>query len=204
MLGPFSFLVVLTTSIAIVADPSAAFREDDRTAPSSKEALAALERPSLGAKTGEGLDIDPSTVTQVGSYPLSSGGRHEVYLARSRNGWTCILEERPAGFAPNGERGGIYGGGCSPTDASATWLKISVSAAGNVDASSPPPGLSIVGIAGAGIGRVAVRMQDGALLTLALNAAGGFHFSGSSGHGAPVAVFGFDAVGRQVAETQVR
>lgn len=196
--------LAVVAGLAAIADQSAASGGGEhKQAISPRAALDALEQPGLSAETGRGLDIDPSTVTPVGSYALPSGGRHEVYRATARNGWTCILEERPAGTAPNGEPLGLYGGGCSPADSSQYALKISVSAAGNVDETAPR-GLSIVGVAGSGIRRVEVRMADGAVIPLAMNAARGFHFAGASGHGDPTAVVGFDAAGRKVDEAAVR
>lgn len=204
----YALVVLLLGSVvllAVVVGPSSASGGDRHPATSAEVALEAMSQPSVSPLTGDGLDIDPSSVTKVGSYDLPSGGQHEVYRAKSRNGWNCILEERPVGTAPNGEPLGIYGGGCSSPSAAADALKISISGAGDVDAENPPAGLSIVGVAGPGVTRVAVRMRSGALVTVPLNATRGFHFAASSQDGAaPAAVVAFDARGRTVAERAVR
>lgn len=204
----YALVVLLLGSVvllAVVVGPSSASGGDRQPATSPEVALEAMSQPSLSPLTGDGLDIDPSSVIKVGSYVLPSGGQHEVYRAKSRNGWNCILEERPVGTAPNGKPLGIYGGGCSPPSAAADALKISVSGAGDVDAENAPAGLSIVGVAGPGVTRVAVRMGNGSLVTVPLNAMRGFHFAASSGgRSAPTAVVAFDALGRAVSERAIR
>lgn len=200
--------LVATTAMAVVAGwasiagQSAASGGERRQVASPRAALDALEQSGLSNETGRALDIDPSTVTQVGSFLLASGGRHEVYRAKTRDGWTCILEERPAGATPDGEPLGLYGDGCSPAGSSENSLRVSVSAAGSVDEAGAR-GLSIVGVAGSAIGRVEVRMTDGVVIPLAMNAARGFHFAGAQGNGRPAAVVGFDAAGRKVDEVAV-
>jgi hypothetical protein len=197
-------IVVLTiaalASIAL-ADQSSASTETSHRVGSAAAALTALERPGLSSETGQGLDIDPSTVVLVGSFALPSGGRHEVYRAKSRNGWTCILEERPVGTAPNGEPIGLYGGGCSPGALASNAINISVSGAGNVDEAGTQA-LSIIGVAGSGVHRVALKTSSGAVLPMTLGPDGGFHFSGNAS--GPTAVVAFDATGSKVNEKSLR
>jgi hypothetical protein len=201
VLGGFCVSVFATSSLMIaMADPSVASGRGRLPVVPAEKVRSELELPGLRAETGFGLDIDPSSVTHVGSFALPSGGIHEVYRAKSRDGWTCILEERPVGTSPNGKPQSIYGGGCSPQALAPHALKVSVSGAGNVDASGAE-GLSIVGFAGPAVDRVGLRMSDGTVVPLVLNPSRGFHFSGAAAMKvSPVAVVAFDRAGAKVNE----
>lgn len=205
VIGGFFVSAIATSSLLIVmADPSTASGRGRLPVVPAEEVREELEQPGLRAETGFGLNIDPSTVTHVGSFALPSGGLHEVYRAKSREGWTCILEERPIGTSPNGKPQSIYGGGCSPQTLAPHGLKVSVSGAGNVDEPGSE-GLSIVGFAGPGVDRVSLRMSDGTLVPLVLTPTRGFHFSGARGMMVPpVAVLAFDNAGAKVNERSVR
>lgn len=205
VIGGFGLTAVVTSALMIaIADPSAASGRGRLPVVPAEEVRKELEQSGMRAETGFGLNIDPSTVTHVGSYALPSGGLHEVYRAKSRDGWTCILEERPVGTTPNGKPLTIYGGGCSPQTLPLHGLKVSVSGAGNVD-DPGSDGLSIVGFAGAGVDRVSVRMADGTLVPVALNGTRGFHFTGVTGTTVqPIAVVAFDKAGVEVNERSVK
>lgn len=159
------------------------------------------------SQTLEALDLDPASVIRVGSFQLPSGGQHDVYVARSREGWTCIVEQRAVGVAPNGKPLGLYGGGCSPGPLPEYGLKISMSGAGDIDAPGTR-GVSIVGIAGSGVDRVVVRLASGRGVAVPLNAAHAFRYSVSPSDigspSSPAAVLAFDADGKKVSERPVR
>lgn len=165
--------------------------------------LTGTAEPGVGSETQEALNLDPATITHVGSFALPSGERHEVYKATSRDGGTCIIEERPVGIAPNGKPLGIYGGGCSPGPLSEYGLKVSVSGAGDVDVPGTT-GVSIIGIAGSAVQRIMLRLTTGALVPVPLNAANAFQYAASlrnvGTESSPTAVVAFDAAGKRVNE----
>ena len=74
-------------------------------------------RPSsegLSSRTIEMLDLDVDTVRAVGSFVPEAGGSHKVFLAKNRNGESCLVAERAFGDSIASKAGGTYGGGCSP------------------------------------------------------------------------------------------
>lgn len=218
--------LIVGVSVALVAsasntpapsageEPAAAAPSSHGTAPAAfvspiraaGHGLAGTAQGGVPSQTLGALNLDPASVTQVGSFALPSGGRHEVYVAKSREGWTCIVEERPVGIAPNGKPVGLYGGGCSPGSLPEHGLKISTSGAGNVDAPGTE-GVSIVGIAGSKVERVVLRLANGKSVALPLSAANAFQYSvgvrdvGSAS--SPATVMAFDAGGKKVNEKPV-
>lgn len=218
--------VVVGASVALVAfagdTPTASPGEETAAAPSTQgtaasasatpiramgNGLAGSAQRGVASHTQEALNLDPASVTQVGSFALPSGGRHEVYVAKSRDGWTCIIEERPVGIAPNGKPLGLYGGGCSPGSLQEYGLKISISGAGDVDAPGTE-GVSIVGIAGPKVERVVLRLSNGKMVAVPLNAANAFQYTVSASdigsNSSPATVVAFDAGGKKVNEKAVR
>lgn len=166
--------------------------------------LTGTAEPGVSSQTQKALNLDPASVTHVGSFALPSGGRHELYRATSRDGWTCIIEDRPVGIGPNGKPLGIYGGGCSPGSLPENGLKMSVSGAGDVDAPAGTAGVSIVGIAGSKVHRIMLRLTNGALVPVPLNAANAFQYAVSPRDAgttsSPATVVAFDSVGKKVNE----
>jgi len=158
-----------------------------------------LQRSGLTQSTIERLaarlGVDPATIEPVGSFALQGGGRHELYSARTSNGGTCLVEERPIASTPDGRPMALWGGGCSPGALGPGELKVSVSAAGNVD-DAGTSGLSVVGVAGDAVREVRLDLGDGREVAIPMNARHGFQYTLSSSHpGRSPSIRAFDARG---------
>jgi hypothetical protein len=178
---------------------------DDQTNPWS---FAEQERPGLApqivASLTARLGVDPATIELVGSFSLPGGGTHEVYSAKTSDGGVCLIEERPIGTAPNRKPNGISGGSCSSGPLPPDGLKISVSAAGNVDTSNAPM-MAIVGLVGSAVKDVKLKRSDGASFSLGLNGAHGFGYAVPAASGAtPVAIEAFDQSGAKIRTERLR
>lgn len=169
--------------------------------PSTRE----LGAPGLSHRAVQMLDLDPATIEPVGSFSPTTGGTHEVYLARKQSGETCLVEERV--FGVPGRAHGGYGGGCNPGPLGARDLMISRSAQGDAEAAGTR-GISIVGVAGSEIRRLTVTLDDGRELAVELNDTNGFQYSVAAskagGAAAPRLFEGFDAAGRVAHRTPIR
>ncbi len=166
--------------------------------------LRELEADGLSDHVVRMLELDPATIQAVGSFAPTTGGRHEVYLARTTAGRTCLVEERV--FDTPGNVPGIYGGGCDPGPLGPGDLKLAVSAQGDPDAPGTR-GVSIVGVAGSEVRRVAVILRDGRRLPVELNDRNAFQYSvapASAGRAsAPLSFEARDASGRVLDTTPV-
>ena len=174
---------------------------NDETPPTDRE----LGADGLTDRVVQMLDLDPATIRAVGSFTPTTGGSHEVYLARTTSGKTCLVEERI--FDIPGKVPGIYGGGCDPGPSGPRDLKIAISAQGDPDAPGTR-GISIVGVAGVEISRITLTLRDGRKLPVELNDANAFQYSvppsSAGGAGSPRLFEGLDASGRVVDQTAVR
>lgn len=166
-----------------------------------------IKTTGLSKETIAMLDLDPASVTAVGSFALGSGARHEVYLAKNGSGDTCFVEERPVGQTPDGNPLGIYGGGCTPGGLAPGAIKISVSAAGDPDVPRTEA-VSVVGVAGLDVRSVTVRLRNGKTIPVPLTAGNAFHYAIPPAEvatdSAPAEFQAFDGRGNKIGQASLR